>query len=135
MRRASREIVLQYIFEYLVQKEKRDEIQEDEFFLELSEEDQKYVLDTYDGCIREFNNIIEVIKPHTNKFSLQRLFKMDLAIIVLATYELMLGKVPAQVIINEAVTLSKKFSDPSTTSFVNGILATIYKERGDKVGS
>ena len=134
MRRASREIVLQYVFEYIVQKEKREEIKDDELFLELSDADKKYVLDTYNGCVKEYDNIIEVIKPHTKKFSLQRLFKMDLAIIVLATYEIMLGKVPAQVVINEAVTLSKKFSDPASTSFVNGILATIYKDRGEKVG-
>ena len=60
---------------------------------------------------------------------------MDLAIIVLATYEILVGKVPGEVVINEAVTLSKKFSDPSTTSFINGILGTIYKERGKHIDS
>ena len=135
MRRASREIVLQYIFEYLVQREKREEILEDEYFLELPNVDKEYVLETYDGCIREYGKIIEIIKPNTKRFSIDRLFRMDLAIIVLATYEILVGKVPGEVVINEAVTLSKKFSDPSTTSFINGILGTIYKERGKHIDS
>ena len=58
-----------------------------------------------------------------------RLYKVDLAILVLAIIELKYVKEnPKEVIINEAVELAKKYSTEKSPKFINGILADIVKE-------
>jgi N utilization substance protein B len=59
---------------------------------------------------------------------IEKLNKIDLAILRLAVYELSSEKTPPKVIIDEAVELAKEFGSESSPSFVNGVLGTIYKE-------
>ena len=59
---------------------------------------------------------------------MQRIAKIDLAILKLAIYEMVFVKLPYKVVINEAVELAKKYGDDNAKSFVNGILASIVKE-------
>ncbi|MCU0641665.1 MAG: transcription antitermination factor NusB [Candidatus Margulisbacteria bacterium] len=53
---------------------------------------------------------------------LDRLGKVDLAILRLAVYELTATDTPHSVIINEAVELAKKYSGEEAGKFINGIL-------------
>jgi transcription antitermination protein NusB len=53
--------------------------------------------------------------------------RVDLAILRLATYELMEKSEPVKVVIDEAVELAKEFGGESSPSFVNGVLGTILK--------
>ena len=57
-----------------------------------------------------------------------KLNKIDLAILRLAVYELKLGEAPPKVVIDEAVELAKEFGADASSSFVNGVLGTIYKK-------
>lgn len=57
-----------------------------------------------------------------------KLNKIDLAILRLAVYELKKGEAPPKVVIDEAVELAKEFGAESSSSFVNGVLGTIFKE-------
>lgn len=56
-----------------------------------------------------------------------KLNKVDLAILRLAIYELKSGEAPPKVVIDEAVELAKEFGAESSSSFVNGVLGTIFK--------
>lgn len=58
-----------------------------------------------------------------------KLNKIDLAILRLAVYELDYSDTPPKVVIDEAVELAKEFGGESSSSFVNGVLGTIYKEK------
>ena len=60
---------------------------------------------------------------------IDKLNKIDLAILRLAVYELDNSDTPPKVIIDEAVELAKEFGGESSSSFVNGVLGTIYKEK------
>lgn len=57
-----------------------------------------------------------------------KLNKIDLAILRLATYELNMQKTPHKVVIDEAVELAKEFGSESSPSFINGVLGTILKK-------
>lgn len=57
-----------------------------------------------------------------------KLNRIDLAILRLAIYELEGTETPPKVIIDEAVELAKEFGAESSPSFVNGVLGTIYKD-------
>jgi len=59
---------------------------------------------------------------------IDKLNKIDLAILRLSIYELLIGNIPPKVIIDEAVEIAKEYGSESSPSFVNGVLGTIYKE-------
>lgn len=61
-----------------------------------------------------------------------KLNKIDLAILRLAVYELKKEETPPKVVIDEAVELAKEFGGESSSSFVNGVLGTIFKEDENK---
>lgn len=75
--------------------------------------------------------IDEMIKKHLQKWSISRISKINLAILRLATYELAFvpnNEVPGKVAINEALELSKLYSDEQSTKFINGILSNVLKD-------
>ena len=75
-----------------------------------------------------YNEINEIISANLKGYTVERLFKIDLAIITLAVIELKYVKEnPKEVIINEAVELAKKYSTEKSPRFVNGVLADIVK--------
>ena len=59
-------------------------------------------------------------------WSLDRLNKVDIALFLLASYELKYEKTPSIVCINEWVEISKKYSDEKITKMLNGVLDNIY---------
>ena len=63
------------------------------------------------------------------KWTIERISKIDIAILKLAIYEILYSEVPYKVAINEAIELAKKYGDESSKKFINGILASIVKEK------
>jgi len=75
-----------------------------------------------------YSEINEIISTHLKGYTLDRLYKIDLAIITLAVIELkFINKTPKEVAINEAVELAKKYSTEKSPRFINGVLADIVK--------
>ena len=55
--------------------------------------------------------------------------KIDLAILRVAIFEILYKEdIPSSVSINEAVELAKKYSHADASSFINGILGSVYSE-------
>lgn len=76
-------------------------------------------------------SIDPIIVQTAPEWPLEKLNKTDLAILRLAVYELVVEKTqPVKVIIDEAVELAKELGSENSSSFVNGVLGTIVKERG-----
>ena len=65
------------------------------------------------------------------EWKLERISKVNIAILKLAIYELNYTDIPFKVVINEAVELAKKYGEETSKTFVNGILASIVKNRED----
>lgn len=74
----------------------------------------------------ELDSAIEEAAP---SWPIEKINKIDLAILRLAVYELKNSKTPPKVIIDEAVELAKEYGSESSPSFVNGVLGTIYTEK------
>ena len=66
--------------------------------------------------------------PSLNDWTIDRLNKVDQAILELGIYELMYTETPSIVSINEAIELSKKYSEEAVTKMINGVLDKIYHE-------
>jgi len=83
--------------------------------------------------IKNEQKINQYIQRYANKFPIEKIAKIDLAILQLAVYELMIKKKePVKVIINEAVELAKEFGGEKSYAFVNAILGKIYNEISKK---
>ncbi len=79
--------------------------------------------------LRATKKIDPLITKTAPEWPLEKLNKTDLAILRLATYELVIEKAePVKVIIDEAVELAKELGSENSPSFVNGVLGTIVKE-------
>ena len=60
---------------------------------------------------------------------IEKLNRIDLAILRLAVYEMENLDTPPKVIIDEAVEIAKEFGSENSFSFINGVLGTIYKSK------
>lgn len=67
------------------------------------------------------------IRSAATEWPIDKLNKIDLAILRLAVFELQTTKTPPKVVIDEAVELAKEFGAESSPSFVNGVLGTIFQ--------
>lgn len=91
----------------------------------LTEEDKMLLNDYFIGIKENYSDIINTIETNLYKFKLDRICKTDLAILIVAIYEMKYLKQPYKVVINEAVELSKKYSNDNSYKFVNGLLAKV----------
>lgn len=100
-----------------------------------SAEDQAYIGDILAGIATHQRQIDSQIEEFSVDWTLDRMAKVDLTILRLATYEILFREdVPGSVAINEAVELAGKYSDPAGSRFINGVLGSILrrKEAGRK---
>ena len=116
---AKRELTFKILYSLQIKKEINNE--EIELFLEdnnLREKDKK--------DIEEIQN--KIASNLKDNWTIDRISKVDNALLTLAIYEIMYKKIPFKVAINEGVKLAKKYGGDSSSSFVNGVLANIVKE-------
>ncbi len=96
----------------------------------LTGDDIAYIGDTYNGIVAEFDGLRSAVASITRGYKLERIYKVDLAILIYAMYELSKGEIPTEICVNEAVELAKKFSTDKSDGFVNGVLAEYVKNKG-----
>lgn len=94
-------------------------------FHENLEIDNKFVRDIVDGVLEHKDNIDKIISKYLENWDLDRLGKTDKAILRLGTYEMLYYDTPKVVVINEAVELSKKYSDDKIVKLINAVLDKI----------
>ena len=126
-----RELAFKLLYQIEIQKEVSNE--DIELFFENnqinSEEAKEYVEDVINGVAKESTDIIEEISKNLKQdWEVDRISKINLALLKLAIYEILFTDTPYKVAINEVVELSKKYSEDGSSNFINGVLASIVKE-------
>ena len=129
-RSAMRELAFKLIYEI----EMQNEDEEFEIFIENNEiTDEKvieYLKDIKTGIKEHSEEINDLITTNLKQNrSLKRISKINLSLIKLAIYEMVYKKLPYKIAINEVVELAKKYADESAPVFINGILASVVKEK------
>lgn len=126
----ARDYAYKLIFSYLFTGEEDEiSIQDIEMDEEISDSDLKYIKTSFSNVVENRAIIEDMISKYANGFTLDRIFKPDLAVLMYAIGEMLYNKkVPHGVAINEAVNIIKKYSTTKSSSFVNGVLASVYKE-------
>ena len=88
-----------------------------------------YINSTIEGIYNNSDTIEQKISDNLKKdWKIERISKVDLALLKLAIYEILYTDTPYKVAINEVLELSKKYSEESSSNFINGVLASIVKE-------
>lgn len=83
------------------------------------------------GTIEHIEDIDGRIKTLAHNWEFERIAKIDLAILRLAMFEMIFRKdIPPVVSINEAIDLSKEFSNADAKRFINGILDRLKDQLG-----
>ncbi|TNF50448.1 MAG: transcription antitermination factor NusB [Deltaproteobacteria bacterium] len=81
------------------------------------------------GVAENLESLDREIKSYSTNWALDRMSRVDLAILRLAAYELIYClDVPLNVVINEAIELSKRFGTEESPSFINGVLDHLAKQ-------
>ena len=73
----------------------------------------------------------ELIAVHSREWDFERLFNIDVTILRLALCELN-SAIPANIVINEAVELAKKFGDEASPAFINAVLDAVYQKQPEE---
>ena len=134
-RRKSRELVLQMLFQADMGKQTRDQVRKT-FWSERAdiEEDVRGFADDLFGVATEESSaqqIDKLIQDHAAHWRLDRMAAVDRNLIRAAVAE-MVGypKTPKPIIINEALEIARKYSNPESVNFINGVLDSVGKALG-----
>lgn len=94
---------------------------------ENNDVEKEYIEPTVRKIFENKDKIDEVILSKLKNWNIDRISKIDLAILRLATYEILYTDMPEKVAANEAVELSKLYGNDDSSSFVNGVIAKIIE--------
>ncbi len=133
MRRASREYVFKLVFEYTFYGAENDTTLE--FMLsdaDLTEEDKAYIRERYDGVTANAERLKALLASKLERYTVDRLYRPDMVVLLIALYELEKGDTPVGIVVNEAVDLAKKYGTEKSGGFVNGVLAKFVRGEAPK---
>lgn len=92
----------------------------------------EFLKELVEGVLNNIDDIDKEISKYLENWAIDRLGLTDQAIIRISVYELLYTDTPNLVCINEAIELSKKYSDEKVSKMINGVLDKIYHEVEDK---
>ena len=126
-----RELAFKLLYQIEIQKEVNKE--DIEIFFENNEINSKeakdYINDMVNGINENSKEILDKISKNLKQdWEVQRVSKVNLALLKLAIYEIKYKELPYKVVINEVVELAKTYGEETSHSFINGILESVVKE-------
>lgn len=132
-RRTAREKALQALFQMDISKIDAKEALENVL---NGKEGNEFLEDLVEGTSQHIEVIDDIISQHLERWTIDRLAKVDLNILRIGTYELIYkDDVPDNVVINEAIEIGKKYGDEKSGKFVNGVLNKIKENKSKYVSN
>ena len=130
-RSKARELAFKLLYQIEIQKQVNKE--DIKLFFENNEIDskqaQEYIEDIVSGIDKDSTAIMNTISKNLKEdWKIDRISKVNLALLKLGIYEIVYKELPFKVVINEVVELAKKYGEETSHSFINGILASVVKE-------
>ena len=136
-RRKARDITFKYVYSTLYGESELEDTLEsiitaDSEEIEILDGEEKSYFNKVSIGIKEHEEEIDKkILSKLKNWTIERIFKIDLAILRLAVFEIMYFEdMPPKVAVNEAVELAKKYGNDASSNFVNGVLREIIKDKG-----
>ncbi len=127
-RRIARAHAMKLIYEWEMGGDGGEDTRIELLGVEPGENETEYMNGMYDGVVNNREEIDRQISDHLRGWTIDRLSRVDLAILRLGVYELMLKETAAGIVINEAVELANQYSTEKAGAFINGVLGSISRE-------
>ena len=123
-----REIIMKVLYQVSIYDEAKVDYDIDDLIHEALDIENSFVNDNVKGVIEKKKDIYKLANKYLKDWKIERLNKVDQAILSIGIYELMYTETPSVVSINEAIELSKKYSEDAVVKMINGVLDKVYHE-------
>ena len=130
-RKIARAHAMKLIYEWEMGGDGGEETRMNLLGVEPDETEAEYMNRMFEGVVVNEEKIDSQIAAHLRGWTIERLSRVDLAILRLGAYELMLGEIPAGIVINEAVELANQFSTDKAGAFINGVLGSLSRAEAE----
>ena len=124
-----REKIMVILYQLDIAKDQKLNVSIDDTIKANVEVENEFVKQVVYGCVTYTDKIDNLANKYMNDWSIDRIDKTGAAILRMAIYELMYTDTPEVVVINEAIELSKKYSDDNVRKKKNKVLDKIIKDR------
>lgn len=120
-----RNIIIKILYQIYIYESKKIPYDLDNLIKDQLEITNNFVNDSLTGILKNQKEIEQKANKYMKDWTIDRISLVDKAILSLGIYELLYTKTPDIVSINEAVELSKKYSDEKVTKMINAVLDNI----------
>ena len=127
-RNEARSVIMTILYQVFMYQNSKIEYNLDDVIKDNLEIDNDFVKETVTGVLDNKENIVNIANKYLKDWTFDRLGLTDRAILSMGIYELLYTNTPEVVAINEAVELSKKYSDDKVKNLINGVLDKVYHE-------
>ena len=124
-----REKIMTILYQSFMYENNKIDFDIKELIKEQSVLENEFINDIVNGVIYNKENIFEIANTYLSDWTMERLSKIDQAIICIGIYELLYTDTPEIVCINEAIELAKKYSDDRVRKMINGVLDKVYQSK------
>lgn len=97
-------------------------------------DDKEFISQIVKGVDKRKAELDAQLQPIAPDWPIPQIARMDRIVLRMGAYELLYttDKVPAKVVINEAVELAKGFGGENSSKFINGVLGTLLRQQEEK---
>ena len=127
-RSGARETAMKILYQISILEKAEASYDLDEVFSRVEGHNKKFIESIVNEVILKKEELDKKANTYLINWEINRLNKVDQAIFEIAIYELIYTDTPKKVVIDEAINLSKKYSEESVVKMLNGVLDKIYHE-------
>ena len=127
-----REIACNVLYQMYILDNAKLDYDINDLIKEQMEIQNDFVNELVNGVIKNQKDISSLANKYLVDWEIDRLSKVDKAILSVGIYELKYTETPSIVAINEAIELANKYSDPKVSKMINACLDKIYHEEIEK---
>ncbi len=123
-----REKCMVILYQYDLMKKNKVEVSLDDLIKDNIDIENEFVKDIVYGVVTHQTELDELANKYMKDWTIDRLDKTGASILRMAIFELKYTDTPEVVVINEAIELSKKYSDDAVRKMINAVLDKIIRE-------
>ena len=121
-----RDIIVKVLYQVYILNNTNVKYDVNTLIKEQLEVENAFLNDSVNGVIKHQDEITNIANNYLKDWTIDRLSKVDKAILSLGIYELLYTNTPSIVCINETIELAKKYSDTDVVKMVNAVMDAIY---------
>ena len=126
-RTGARAAAMKLIYEWEMGGDGGEETRQDLREIQPDECERDYMEKLVSGIEEHVGEIDSVVSDFAVDWKIERISRVDLAIMRVAIYEIKYASQPAGVAVNEALELARTYSTPEAVPFINGVLGSFIR--------